>query len=204
MAIDEIPETKNGSYGPERNSIDSSSDEQNSNSPLTKDFIGTKVSYVESGSSLESEEVLKNPFLDPKVEEYYRALYEESKYESYLAFDPQFEWTKEEEKKVVKKINIRVALTACILFVGLQVDRGNMAQAVLDNLLEDLGMTTNDYNTGNTIFYVCFLLAEIPSQLISKALGPDIFVPTQMVAWSIVAMCQAALSGKASFMSPEL
>ena len=95
-------------------------------------------------------------------------------------------------------------MTACILFVGLQVDRGNMAQAVLDNLLEDLGMTTNDYNTGNTIFYVCFLLAEIPSQLISKALGPDIFVPTQMVAWSIVAMCQAALSGKASFMSPEL
>ncbi|EER31281.1 conserved hypothetical protein [Candida tropicalis MYA-3404] len=199
MAIDEIPETKNGSYGPERNSIDSSSDEQNSNSPLTKDFIGTKVSYVESGSSLESEEFLKNPFLDPKVEEYYRALYEESKYESYSAFDPQFEWTKEEEKKVVKKINIRVALTACILFVGLQVDRGNMAQAVSDNLLEDLGMTTNDYNTGNTIFYVCFLLAEIPSQLISKALGPDIFVPTQMVAWSIVAMCQAALSGKASF-----
>ena len=62
MAIDEIPETKNGSYGPERNSIDSSSDEQNSNSPLTKDFIGTKVSYVESGSSLESEEFLKNPF----------------------------------------------------------------------------------------------------------------------------------------------
>ena len=31
-------------------------------------------------------------------------------------------------------------------FVGLQVDRESQ-QAVSDNLLKDLGMTTNDYNT---------------------------------------------------------
>ena len=49
-------------------------------------------------------------------------------------------------------------------------------------------------------FYVCFLVTELPSQLISKALGPDIFIPIQMCAWSIVAMCQAALKGKTSFL----
>lgn len=85
------------------------------------------------------------------------------------------------------------------MFLSLQVDRGNLSQAVSDNLLDDLKLTTNDFNTGNTIFLVCFLLAEIPSQLISKALGPDIFIPFQICAWSIVAMSQGALQGKASF-----
>ncbi|KAI3405959.1 hypothetical protein KGF56_001178 [Candida oxycetoniae] len=141
----------------------------------------------------------KNPFSNPKVAEYYRDLYETVKYECREAFDPEFEWTQEEEKKVVRKLNWRVALAACLMFVALQVDRGNLQQAVSDNLLDDLGINTNEYNTGNTIFYVSFLVAEIPSQLISKRLGPDVFIPIQICAWSIVALSQVGLSGKTSF-----
>ncbi|KZL78543.1 phthalate transporter [Colletotrichum tofieldiae] len=49
-----------------------------------------------------------------------------------------------------------------------------------------------DYNMGNTLFSLSFLCAELPSQLV--------WIPTQLVLWSLVACCQFKLNGLASFL----
>lgn len=143
----------------------------------------------------------KNIFLDPEVAEYYRGIYENAKYEGRHVFDPELTWTKEEEKKIVWQLEWRVCLVACVMFMALQLDRGNIGQALADNMLNDLNMTTNDYNLGQTLFYISFLSAELPSQLISKKLGPDRWIPTQITLWSIVAISQCKLNGKGSFLA---
>ncbi|GMF06264.1 unnamed protein product [[Candida] boidinii] len=132
-----------------------------------------------------------NPFLDPNFATYYRDVYERTKYECRARFDPYFKWSQKEQDKLRRKLDFRVTFLACFMFVALQVDRSNLSQAVSDNMLEDLNMTTGNYNTGNTIFYLCFLSAELPSQLISKRLGADVWIPIQMMAWSIVALAQS-------------
>lgn len=141
-----------------------------------------------------------NVFSDTKVANYYRDIYEECGYECREHFDPDFEWTKEEERKVTRKLDLRVAFWAMWMFAALNVDRGNLPQAVSDNFLDHVGLTTADYNLGNTVNLVCFILAEIPAQLISKKIGPDRWVPFEMIAWSIIAMSQAAIKGRRGFL----
>lgn len=108
-------------------------------------------------------------FDDPEYLKHYRP---NDKYENRHRFDPSFRWTWAEETPLIRKIDWRVTAWSAIAFFALDLDRSNISQANTDNFLDDLGLDTNDYNLGQTVFRVSFLLAELPSQLVSKKIGP--------------------------------
>ncbi|GAA5827314.1 hypothetical protein JCM11251_003759 [Rhodosporidiobolus azoricus] len=123
------------------------------------------------------------------------------KWEGRPFFDPDFRWTWREEQAVKRIIDLRVTAWMCLCFFALHIDTSNISAAISGDLLPDLGLTTNDYNTGNTLFAVGFLLAEFPSQLVAKKVGADRWIPTLIVTWSIVAFCQFWLAGRKSFLA---
>ncbi|KAI1260642.1 major facilitator superfamily transporter [Xylariaceae sp. FL1019] len=136
---------------------------------------------------------------DSENVEEYKALYIHPKWENLSAFDPSFRWTYREENAVRHKVDWKIMVWVCVMFAALNTDRDNISNAVSDNLLDDLGLSTADYNLGQTLAKVGFLLAELPSQLISKRLGPDLWIPIQICVFSFISGSQFFLQGRASF-----
>ncbi|OXG09714.1 hypothetical protein C367_07061, partial [Cryptococcus neoformans Ze90-1] len=122
-------------------------------------------------------------------------------WENIDAFDPNFRWTYREEKQVKRAIDIKIMIWVCLMFSAVNIDRGNMSAANSDGILKDLHLTTADYNLGNTLAKLGFLIAELPSQLISKRLGPDRWIPLQVCIFSIISGAQFWLKGRASFLA---
>lgn len=86
-----------------------------------------------------------------------------------------------------------------IMFSSMDLIRRNINRAVSDNLLNDLSINTNDYNTGQTIFLVSFLAAELPGGLISKKIGPFRYTPAVIVLFGGLCMIQAGMNSRWSF-----
>lgn len=120
-------------------------------------------------------------------------------YEGLHRFDPHATWTESEEQVVVFKTDVLLLSFLCLMFFGLQLDRGNLSNVLTDNLLEDLHLTTDDYNNGTTVQLICFLGAEFPVQLLIKRLGFKRVLPVMMMMWSLVSLAQAWMSDRTSF-----
>ncbi|KAK7407842.1 hypothetical protein QQX98_010013 [Neonectria punicea] len=137
----------------------------------------------------------------PETIDQYKELYIHPQWENREAFDPSFRWTWREEKEVRRSVDWKIMVWVCIMFAALNIDRNNISNAVSDNMLDDLGITRGDYNIGQTISRVGFLVAELPSQLISKRIGPDLWIPIQICIFSFISGSQFFLKGRASFLA---
>ncbi|SAM03765.1 hypothetical protein [Absidia glauca] len=95
------------------------------------------------------------------------------------------------EKKLVRKLDMRLIPWLAILYLMLSLDRNNIGNARLGGLEQDLQLKGNEYYTALTIFFAGYVIFHIPSNLVVKRLKPSIWISFTMVMWGICSLCQA-------------
>jgi MFS family permease len=90
------------------------------------------------------------------------------------------------EKKVLRKMDLRLIPVLAILYLLCFLDRGNIGNAKIQGMDKDLNLVGTQYNIALTVFFLTYTTFELPSNLLLKKLRPSIWLPAIMVAWGIV------------------
>lgn len=98
------------------------------------------------------------------------------------------------EKRLVRVLDMTLLPTLWILYLNNYLDRTNIAQARLNTIDEDLGLTGDDYNTAVAVLTVGYMLAQLPSNMLLTRVRPGIYLPVTAMVWSGVSAATAAAS----------
>lgn len=94
------------------------------------------------------------------------------------------------QRRILTRIDFRVIPILSIIYLLAFLDRTNIANANVFGLTDDLRLTGNQYNTALTIFFVPYILFEIPSNILLKKLRPHVWLSACMFAFGLVTVCQ--------------
>lgn len=91
-----------------------------------------------------------------------------------------------DEKKLLRKIDLKIIPLFTVLYLLSFLDRGNIGNAKIEGLAEDLNLHGNQYNMCLTIFFIFYASMEVPCNVILRHVKPKIFIPLTMVLWLVV------------------
>ncbi|KAJ4984912.1 transporter-like protein [Stagonosporopsis vannaccii] len=89
------------------------------------------------------------------------------------------------EKSLLRKCDFYVLPPLFVLFLLAFLDRTNIGNAKIQGLEADLDMRGSDYNIALFIFFIPYILFEVPSNLVLKRMKPSTWLSLIMVLWGI-------------------
>ncbi|KAF7553518.1 hypothetical protein G7Z17_g3571 [Cylindrodendrum hubeiense] len=93
------------------------------------------------------------------------------------------------ERNLLWKIDWHVLPWLCIAYALSLIDRTNIAAAKIVGMELDLNLHDNMYSVALLVFFVTYILTEIPSNAIVERLGTRIYLAILLAGWGAVAMC---------------
>lgn len=103
-----------------------------------------------------------------------------------------------EDDRLYRKVSRRIIPFMMILYLFAFLDRVNIGFAAL-TMNKDLGFTPYIYGWGAGIFFLGYVLFEVPSNVVLEKVGARLWICRIMVTWGLVSSAMAFVDGVWSF-----
>ena len=113
-----------------------------------------------------------------------------------VALEQSMAISKSAEKKLLRKLDTHVLPTISLLYMLAFIDRINIGNARIQGLEADLHMAGNDYNIALQIFFIPYILLEVPSNIILKKIAPSTWLSAIMFFWGTFTSGVSCISKK--------
>jgi len=86
-------------------------------------------------------------------------------------------------KKLTRKCDLHVVPPLFVLFLLAFLDRTNIGNAKIQGLEAGLRLSGTEYNIALFVFFIPYILFEVPSNILLKKIAPSTWLSSIMVCW---------------------
>ena len=101
---------------------------------------------------------------------------------------PSSDFTPAAEKKLLRRLDLYTAPVLIAMYFSSFLDRVNIGSAAVAGMPKALGLTGNQLGTAVSLFYVTYLICEIPLSLALKKVQPRRLMTAIAISWSVVSI----------------
>ncbi|WWD19392.1 hypothetical protein CI109_103852 [Kwoniella shandongensis] len=105
---------------------------------------------------------------------------------------PIIEFTPQENRKVLRKLDMILLPLTMIAYTLQYIDRSAMSYAAVFTFRKDLHLTSDDYSWLGSVFFLGYLFFEFPGSYLLQRLPLSKTMGTSIIIWGALLMCMAA------------
>ncbi|UQC77454.1 major facilitator superfamily transporter [Colletotrichum lupini] len=104
------------------------------------------------------------------------------------------------DRAVRKRLDWKFLPMVCAMLMMNYLDRINVSNARLAGMQDDLHMSDTMWSAGISLFYVGYIISQVPANVIIAKGKPRILLPCCMLGWSITTLCMPAVTAGWGFL----
>ncbi|KAF2718325.1 MFS general substrate transporter [Polychaeton citri CBS 116435] len=111
------------------------------------------------------------------------------------SFDPEL------DKRITRKFDKHIVPWLFGIWLLAFIDRSNIGNAKIDGLIEDLGLDGKKFNVALSVFYIPYIVVDVPSNWVVKYFKAGYYLPALLLSWGLVCMCTGFVKNYAGLLA---